>query len=222
MIYSKVTLTSKGLEMLAKVQATGEKLVIDSLALGKGGTPLLESSERLSEQMQTFQFDSITQKENHIALKVSVNNKNLNEGYEIRELGIFAKYEEEKILYAFINAEGGDYDKLNAYETEADFKEIIFYIELVVSDTDNFKIALTEEGLRQDFGALRQEFRVLGQDFETLKRTIEESVETKIELLKNSVITRMNNNVFIEDFSDLESVKIKSGIFNEELKKIYT
>lgn len=252
MVYSKVTLTSKGLEVLARSQASGKKLVLDSLALGRGEMPLLEGAEKLNEQMQSFKFDSITQvagEENRIALKVSVNNRNLQEGYEIREVGIFAKYDEEKVLYAFINTEGGDYDKLNAYSTEKDYKEIIFYIEIVVGNSENFTISLNEEGLRQQIGVLQEKVQAqeevvngIRREFTEVAKTVEEKAERKAEELtkkvndyiergsiKNSIITFGDDKSITEVFSDGGKIITRFGKdrtitetrYNAQLEIIY-
>lgn len=62
----------------------------------------------------------------------------------------------------------------------------------------------------------------LKKDIDDVKISMENKLENEISLLKSSIITGINNNIFLEDFSDMESVKVRSGIYNPTLKKVYT
>lgn len=48
-----------------------------------------------------------------------------------------------------------------------------------------------------------------------------DEVENMIEIFKGSIINSMNNNIFLENFEDINSVKIVSGIYDSVSKKIY-
>lgn len=157
MIYSELIITKKGLALIAKLQAKAmeKKTILKYVALGSGADKLTSESVQLSDQRQTFEFDSIQQSEDSlekIIAQASPNNMDLAEGYTIREIGIFAEDPDEgDVLYAVVNteSESGDYDSFPKYSSEKDFKEIIFHFEILVANTEEVVFDLTQEALRR-------------------------------------------------------------------------
>lgn len=47
------------------------------------------------------------------------------------------------------------------------------------------------------------------------------SLTVEVSILKDASINNMTNNVFFENFANLDSIVISHGIYDEELKKIY-
>jgi hypothetical protein len=154
-IYSGVLITKKGRELIAKSQATSSQTVLKYLALGAGTAKLTEESVQLTDKRQQFEFDSVKQAADdatEIILQASPNNIDLKEGYDIREMGIFAEDPDEgDVLYAVINTEDGaqDYDKLPQYRSSGDYKEIIFSMQITVADAENVEFDLSPESLRR-------------------------------------------------------------------------
>lgn len=46
-------------------------------------------------------------------------------------------------------------------------------------------------------------------------------MEQEIKILKDSTLNNMTNNIFLETFNSLDSIKLKTGIYDNRLKKIY-
>ena len=155
MIYSDITITKKGSALLAKLQANGAATNIKYIALGAGADKLTDESIQLTDQRQTFQIESAKQSDqdaSKVEIKVSPNNIGLEMGYTIREMGVYAEDPEDgDILYGVINTEDNapEYDRFPAYNSENDYKEIIFYMQLLVANAENVKFELSPESLRE-------------------------------------------------------------------------
>lgn len=46
-------------------------------------------------------------------------------------------------------------------------------------------------------------------------------LETEIKILKDATLNNMTNNVFLETFSSIDSIKLSSGIYDSIVRKIY-
>lgn len=155
MIYSNTIITKKGRALIAKLQDNGGNTSLKYLATGAGAAQLTDESVQLTDQKQVFMLDKTSISEENptkITIQVTANNEGLEEAYNIRELGIFAEDPDEgMILYAAINTNetAAEYDRMPAYMTESDFKEIIFNIQLEVADVGSVAFELSPEALRQ-------------------------------------------------------------------------
>lgn len=154
MIYSDITITKKGSALLAKLQANGATTNIKYIALGAGTDKLTDESIQLTDQRQTFQIESAKQSDkdaSKVEIKVSPNNIGLEIGYTIREMGVYAEDPENgDILYGVINTEDNaqEYDSFPSYNSESDYKEIIFYMQLLVANAENVTFDVSPESLR--------------------------------------------------------------------------
>ena len=154
MIYSDITITKKGSALLAKLQANGAATNIKYIALGAGTDKLTDESIQLTDQRQMFQIEGAKQSEqdaSKIEIKVSPNNIGLETGYAIREMGVYAEDPDDgDILYGVINTEDDaqEYDRFPAYNSESDYKEIIFYMQLLVANAENVTFDVSPESLR--------------------------------------------------------------------------
>ena len=154
MIYSDITITKKGSALLAKLQANGAATNIKYIALGAGTDKLTDESIQLTDQRQTFQIASAKQSDqdaSKVEIKVSPNNIGLEMGYTIREIGVYADDPDDgDILYGVINTEDNaqEYDRFPSYNSESDYKEIIFYMQLLVANAENVTFDVSPESLR--------------------------------------------------------------------------
>lgn len=154
MIYSDIKITKKGSALLAKLQASGAATNIRYIALGAGTDKLTDESIQLTDQRQTFQIESAKQSDqdaSKVEIKVSPNNIGLEMGYTIREIGVYADDPDDgDILYGVINTEDNaqEYDRFPSYNSESDYKEIIFYMQLLVANAENVTFDVSSESLR--------------------------------------------------------------------------
>ena len=161
MIYQKTVLTSNGLELNAKMQAGGTGLALKYLAVGAGTTELTDKSTALTDQRQTFTFDKVevdTADTKVIVATVTMNNKDLKVGYDIREMGIYATDPDVgDIMYAVINTEeGADYDHFDAY-TENAYEEIIMRIKIKTENADKVSFEFAPESMERKLEAYKVE-----------------------------------------------------------------
>ena len=110
--YPSITTTYAGLNMIAESQ-TGKKLIFTKLKAGDGSLSDGESiqnltalkSPKLDIPIQGF----VNQGNGQIRLRFVVSNENVESGFHMKEVGIYAKVEEsgEEQLYAYVN--GGNF-----------------------------------------------------------------------------------------------------------------
>lgn len=167
MIYSDITITKKGSALLAKLQASGAATNIKYIALGAGTEKLTDESVQLTDQRQMFQIEGAKQSErdaSKVEIKVYPNNIGLEIGYTIREMGVYAEDPDDgDILYGVINTEddANEYDRFPAYNSESDYKEIIFYMQLLVANAENVKFEVSSEPLREQVEENTREINAL-------------------------------------------------------------
>ena len=158
MIYSQVIITQKGQNLIAKLHASGESTQIVSIGTGNGTRTLTETSTQLSNQIQETTVDGVSIDPNNpakVVVEAAPNNVGLATAYDIREIGLYATDPDEgKILYAVINTVGQEFDHMPAYESELDFKEVIYRISLTVDNAENVTFVVSPEELRQQVDIL--------------------------------------------------------------------
>lgn len=110
--FNSQVLTHKGLELLASA-AAGSKVIFETIKAGSGTYTVQEISKLqdatdLKDCKQTFNISAIEQESEQIRLKAVINNQGLSDGYDIRELGVFAKKENGDSIMVAISIYTGD------------------------------------------------------------------------------------------------------------------
>ena len=115
-----MTITTKGLNLRARAEAEELVLQFTKVAIGNGdydGSEDLMSLADLKSKKQELGINSKTYEENTISLKTVVANTDLEEGYYIKEIGVYAQDPEEgEILYSISIAMDDKWDYLPAEE----------------------------------------------------------------------------------------------------------
>lgn len=119
LIWNQSKLTTAGKALLAKAQAGQTSIQITKVQTGSGSYSSgenLEGRTALKTPKQTFpiQSKSISDADNTLILKIAITNKSVTEtlstGYDITELGIFARDPQKgEILYSIATASTSDY-----------------------------------------------------------------------------------------------------------------
>lgn len=119
LIWNQSKLTTAGKALLAKAQAGQTSIQITKVQTGSGSYSSgenLEGRTALKTPKQTFPIQSkrISEADNTLILKIAITNKSetetLSTGYDITELGIFAKDPQKgEILYSIATASTSDY-----------------------------------------------------------------------------------------------------------------
>lgn len=124
--FNAATLTRKGIGLLAKAQAGLTGITFTKAASGNGSyegdEPLVEK-EALKDQRQEFPFDKVSViNGTAVSVKFTITNEqesgNLQEGYHVKEIGVFAEDPDEgEILYAIATAVENQWDYMPAYNS---------------------------------------------------------------------------------------------------------
>lgn len=136
--FQNMVITRAGLDMIAESQAGGT-LIFTKAKLGDGqiGEQSIPDLIDLINTKMTTELTSVTAKsKGHVEVKFVVENTELNVGFFVREVGIFAKVGEEGVekLYGYANA--GNYTNYLADKT-VPIDSIITKIDLVVGNASN-------------------------------------------------------------------------------------
>lgn len=123
-VFRAAVLTQKGIALLAKAQAGQCTIKLTKAETGSGDheeNENLELLEALKEKQQEFKLETVTtQNETNVYVKFIITNKqdsgNLDHGYYVREVGIFAEDPDEGvILYAVAAGVKDQWDYMPAY-----------------------------------------------------------------------------------------------------------
>ena len=142
--FQNMIITRAGLDMIAQSQAGGT-LIFTKGKLGDGqiGDQSIPDLTDLINAKMSVELSSVTAKtEGHVEVRFIVDNTDLDVGFFVREVGIFAKINEEgeEKLYGYANA--GNYTNYLADKT-VPIDSIITKIDLAVGNASN--IAFTTD-----------------------------------------------------------------------------
>lgn len=123
-VFKEAVLTTKGIALLAKAQAGQCKISLTKAAAGNGSYSegeALTNRTSLKAKKQEFKLSAVTRQNNtNVYVKIVMSNKqdtgNLQNGYYVKEVGIFANDPDEgEILYAIAVAVTDQWDYMPAY-----------------------------------------------------------------------------------------------------------
>ena len=99
-------LTNKGLEYLTKCQAESKAPIFTTVKIGSGSIPGGQTGENATE-LYHFEKEvgimSSKQEKNKLTLEVQINNRDIDVGFYLKEIGVYAQDGDEEILYWYIN-----------------------------------------------------------------------------------------------------------------------
>lgn len=136
--FQNMIITRAGLDMIAQSQAGGT-LIFTKGKLGDGqiGDQSIPDLTDLINAKMSVELSSVTAKtEGHVEVRFIVDNTDLDVGFFVREVGIFAKVNEEGVeqLYGYANA--GNYTNYLA-DKSVPIDSIITKIDLVIGNASN-------------------------------------------------------------------------------------
>lgn len=137
--YKGIVTTDAGLELLAKA-CSGGSVNFTAVKTGDGaydGTEDLSGMTALKSEKQSFGVSGITRIGTQVRVRSVLSNEGLTTGYNITEIGLFAKDPEtsSEFLYAIIVAETGLEDYLPPHEDSP--SSITMEIYLMLTETEN-------------------------------------------------------------------------------------
>ena len=171
--WSNVTVTAKGYALQSKLTASGKGLVITKAVGGSGRVVAgqLVNQTAVSNPVQVLQVESLTydSANENASLKVLLTNYELQNGYTLNQIGIYATDPDEgEILYALAQVDTGEpipsiVSQPSGYSCEWDFR-LIFTNSENVSITIDPNTFLTASSADQRYATK--------EEFEELKDTI--------------------------------------------------
>ena len=96
-------LTNVGLNALLRAMS-GDKIIFSSVQIGNGDPQDISSATGLGNPLKTLTITKITVNSNNATLETSFNNSDVEAGFRLKEVGIFAQNQDdatEEILYAY-------------------------------------------------------------------------------------------------------------------------
>ena len=166
--------------------------------------PLIDATALKSEK-QTFELMSKSViNGNTVAVKAVISNEELEEGYSVKEIGIYAEDPDDgEILYALTTAKDGQWDYLPAFNNLMPSTITVeFYIE--VSNADQVEIKVSEGTYALAHTDIRQSMA---------------AIDARTALLELIVNTDITGNPFSVTFDTLSSVTV-TGVHNTALQRI--
>ena len=192
--FNEAVLTRKGIGLLAKAQAGQSGINLTKAASGCGsyeeGESLIEK-EALKDQRQEFPLDKLSiQNSTTVSVRFTITNEqatgNLQEGYRVKEVGIFAEDPDEgEILYALATTVEGQWDYMPAYNSLLPtYISVEFYAE--VSNAANVTIVsngrfITAEEVEEELAKLRKEAEAEHQKMREDAKTAHDAIKRQIE-----------------------------------------
>ena len=145
--WNGLQLTNKGIALQAKVQA-GEELVITKLKLGSGivsGGTDIKTLNDLIEPEQNLGIGAKEAVDDYCKISSTITNTDLEAGYYVRELGVFAQDPDVgEILYMYTTDGAPDYLPAGGGSTAISQE---FSVMIAVNDTDNVSVVINDDAL---------------------------------------------------------------------------
>ena len=192
--FNEAVLTRKGIGLLAKAQAGQSGIKLTKAASGCGsyeeGESLIEK-EALKDQRQEFPLDKLSiQNSTTVSVRFTITNEqatgNLQEGYHVKEVGIFAEDPDEgEILYALATTVEGQWDYMPAYNSLLPtYISVEFYAE--VSNAASVTIVsngrfITAEEMEEELEKLRADAKAEHQQMREDAKTAHDAIKKQIE-----------------------------------------
>lgn len=139
-------LTSAGINALLRAQA-GDGIIFTRIKIGNGDAQAAAIATDLSNPLKSIEITDITVSDSKASLKVIINNADVEDGFRMTEIGVFAKDQddnEKEILYAYGTEPEGTADYIAASGDNVLEEEIC--IDAFVSNAENVS-AIINEGL---------------------------------------------------------------------------
>ena len=130
-LFSKVTVTTSGLALIAESQAYGDALTFTGVAIGAGrpedGDAVEAYSELKNEKMRVSVSRIQKTSDAQYAVRASFDNSTLAEGFYMSEIGLYAKTGGDEVLFGYAYAEEGKADFLPSKDIPQDVMEWVIY-----------------------------------------------------------------------------------------------
>lgn len=220
--FSKFYLTRKGIDLQTKLQS-GSTLKFTRVAVGDGivnDPATLIDLENLVQYRASYNINDITNKGDGTSIiQTIITNKNLDEGFFLREIGVFADDPDlGEILYCVTNTgQYADYlpaKTLNSVDIILEIITVVGNAENVVIEIDDSLVYVT----RKEFLSLAGNNRTT----ENVKKNADDILTLAIEvaMLKNAALNNFTSNMFIVNFKDIDANESFEGIWDKLGKRL--
>ena len=234
-------ITVEGRKLLAKLVA-GSQLEITRVMVGNGDVEEGQSPAYFTDLVQPVAQATSTlpvAKEDTVSFVVEYRsdlNGGLEEGFWLKEFGVFARDEEEEILLYYATL--GDFPQyVTAYKKGAvdirrypvsiaisDSVEVVLaYPALAFMTSEEVKNFLTVNLLPAFLVDVQELIDKHNEDEEAhpkLKTLMDADLISRIERLENALFHDIKSNPFLVTFESLEGIVLTKGVWNQEKKRL--
>ncbi|NLU09453.1 MAG: hypothetical protein GXW90_00635 [Tepidanaerobacter acetatoxydans] len=220
--FSQLVLTRDGIELQAKVQS-GTLLKFTRVGVGDGALregQHLNTLTNLINYKTSFPINDIkTQGDGTSIIQTVITNKDIEEGFFLREIGIYAEDPDKgEILYCVTNT--GMYADFLPPKT-LNSVDILLQLITVVGNAENLIIEVDDSlvyATREDFNDLAGE----GRTDETVKKNADDILMLGVEvaILKNAALNNFTSNIFVVNFDDITEDEVVEGIWDKAGKRL--
>lgn len=220
--FSKFYLTKKGIDLQTKLQS-GATLKFTRVAVGDGivdDPATLVELENLVQYRASYPINDIVNKGDGTSIiQTIVSNKSLDEGFFLREIGVFADDPDlGEILYCVTNTgQYADYlpaKTLNSVDIILEIITVVGNAENVVIEIDDSLVYVT----RKEFNSLAGPNRTT----ENVKKNADDILMLGVEvaILKNAALNNFTSNIFVVNFDDIEEDEVVEGVWDKSSKRL--
>lgn len=183
--FNALKFTNSGLDIENKCQ-TGKVLKFTKIALGSGtlGDTQIENLTELKNEILTTKITKIQKLNNKVTIRFEIDNKDLEEGFYWKEIGVFAEdpnTKEEK-LFMYSNAgETADYippKGINVLETRVDIDIFISNVANITANIDTSMIFVSKTEYEENKTQIETNITKLQNDKANKKKVYNITIDT--------------------------------------------
>lgn len=228
MEYNKFFLTEAGADLLSRVH-TGSSIKFTRAAIGSGTCETMEelrTSKKLTEERLSAPVIAVqNQKNGTCKIKVVFENKGLETGFMVNEVGVFAEDPTKGEILYFVCATNGEtgFFPANPIETTSTgsevynkpFVEMPMEIYVVIGDAEEVNISMSSSmtfAMKEDLDDLAG----IGRTTETVKKNADDILALMVEVaaLKGAALNNINSNIFMVNLKKLTAEEMFAGYWN--------
>lgn len=212
-------LTMDGMDLLNRT-TTGTRLEFTRVAIGDGVVKDVEEIRRqkaLINQKMSTNIDSIKNNENGTCtIDIAYTNRDLDKGFFINEIGVFAQDPIKGEILYFISTSGGNGEFIPAFK-DGFLVENTISIDIIIGDVTEVTV-LYDDSLVWATKKEINDLAGIGRTDETVKGLADILLKLQLEFaaFKGSSIEGLGKNTFYVAFNDFSEKEEYEGVWDKE------
>lgn len=143
MNFPNLQLTDAGVAAILAAVYTGSEITFTCAKIGSGAAPAdIKPMTDIVTPVETLEFTDLDAGDSVATLKFQLDNSDIDNGFWLRELGIFAEVDNTTILYAYTNA-GNNAVYIKKYSSDT-LTTLTFAVSVAIGDAENVTAVISE------------------------------------------------------------------------------